>query len=227
MAKTYFIIPAYNESKVIKEVLEEVLTKYPNVVCVNDGSSDNTADEIAKTNAILVSHSINLGQGAALQTGIEFALQDLEASVFVTFDADGQHRLSDVERMINVLQDSKVDIVLGSRFLEEKIENIKTSKRILLKAAVIFTNKSTGLQLTDAHNGLRVFNRTFAEKLKLTFSDMTHASELVDRIKQYDFKYQEVPVKIQYTEYSLSKGQSAINAINIAIDSSLNKVIKK
>jgi polyprenyl-phospho-N-acetylgalactosaminyl synthase len=227
MSKTYFVIPAYNEDKVIKGVLEEVLAKYSNVVCVNDGSHDSTADEISKTGAILVDHPVNLGQGAALQTGIEYALQDPEASIFVTYDADGQHRLSDVANMIKVLQSSNVDIVLGSRFLGEKVENIKTSKKLLLKAAVIFTNQTTGLKLTDSHNGLRVFNRKFAEKLRLTFSDMTHASEIIERIRQYGFKYKEVPVKIKYTEYSLSKGQSAINAINIAIDSSLHRVTKK
>jgi hypothetical protein len=74
---------------------------------------------------------------------------------------------------------------------------------------------------------LRVFNRKFAEKLQLRFSDMTHASEIIDRIKEYDFKYKEVPVSIKYTEYSMSKGQSAINAINIAFDTSLHKVTKK
>jgi polyprenyl-phospho-N-acetylgalactosaminyl synthase len=227
MSKTYIIIPAYNEGKVIEKVLNEVLDKYLNVVCVDDGSHDNTAKNISKTKAILVEHSINLGQGAALQTGIEFALQDPEAEVFVTYDADGQHRLSDVAKMIKKLKGSDVDIVLGSRFLGEKVDNLKPSKKLLLKAAVLFTNGTTGLKLTDSHNGLRVFNRKFAEKLRLTFSDMTHASEIIDRIKQYDFKYVEVPVKIQYTEYSMSKGQSAINAINIAFDSSFHKITKK
>jgi polyprenyl-phospho-N-acetylgalactosaminyl synthase len=226
MSRVYFVIPAWNEAPVIKQVIEEVLKKYPFVVCVNDGSTDNTSQEVAKTKAILIEHSLNLGQGAALQTGIEYALQDPEASIFVTYDADGQHRLSDVSKMIQALKDSGVDIVLGSRFLGQ-VENLKTSKKLLLKAAILFTNKSTGLKLTDAHNGLRVFNRNFAEKLKLTFSDMTHASEIVDRIRQYGFKYKEVPVKIKYTEYSLSKGQPAVNAINIAFDTSLHKVIKK
>jgi polyprenyl-phospho-N-acetylgalactosaminyl synthase len=227
MSKTYFIIPAYNEDKVIRDVLQEVLKKYPNAVCVNDGSHDNTSDEIAKTGAILVEHSINLGQGAAIQTGVEYALQDPDATVFVTYDSDGQHRLSDVDKMIRALQSSGADIILGSRFLTEKVENLKLSKKILLKAAIRFTNRTTGLKLTDSHNGLRVFNRKFAEKLKLTNSDMTHASEIIDRIKQYDFKYREVPVKIKYTEYSMAKGQSAINAINIAFDTSLNKIVKK
>jgi polyprenyl-phospho-N-acetylgalactosaminyl synthase len=226
VSKVYFIIPAWNEESVIKDVLGEVLKHYPHVVCVNDGSTDNTSEEISKTKATPVEHSINLGQGAALQTGIEYALQDPEASVFVTYDADGQHRLNDVAKMIKVLKDSDVDIVLGSRFLGQ-VENLKTSKKLLLKAAILFTNKSTGLKLTDAHNGLRVFNRLFAEKLKLTFSDMTHASEIVERISRYNFKFVEMPVKIKYTQYSMSKGQSAINAINIAFDASLHKVTKK
>jgi glycosyltransferase involved in cell wall biosynthesis len=226
MSKVYFIIPAWNEASVIRRVLEEVLKQYKNVVCVNDGSTDNSSAEIAKTEAIRIEHSINLGQGAALQTGIDYALQDPKASIFVTYDADGQHRLSDVTKMIKVLKDSGVDIVLGSRFLGQT-ENLKTSKKLLLKAAILFTNKSTGLRLTDAHNGLRVFNRDFAQKLKLTFSDMTHASEIVERISNYGFKFVEVPVKIKYTPYSMSKGQSSINAINIAFDASLHKISKK
>jgi polyprenyl-phospho-N-acetylgalactosaminyl synthase len=226
MSKVYFIIPVWNEASVIRRVLEEVLKQYNNVVCVNDGSTDNSSAEIAKTEAIRVEHSINLGQGAALQTGIDYALQDPKASIFVTYDADGQHRLSDVTKMIKVLKDSGVDIVLGSRFLGQT-ENLKTSKKLLLKAAILFTNKSTGLRLTDAHNGLRVFNRDFAQKLKLTFSDMTHASEIVERISNYGFKFVEVPVKIKYTPYSMSKGQSSINAINIAFDASLHKISKK
>lgn len=221
--KVYIIIPVYNEAQVIQGVVTEVLKEYTHVVCVNDGSRDRSAEEIQKTNAQLVNHPINMGQGAALQTGIEYALQDSEAQYFVTFDADGQHRLEDVKSMIKVIQKEKVDIVLGSRFLG-KTENIPIIKKMILKLAIRFSNKTSGLKLTDAHNGLRVFNRYVAENLQITMNDMAHASEIIERIAEKNFTYKEVPVTITYTPYSLSKGQSVFNAVNLGFDILIRKL---
>lgn len=220
---TYIIIPLYNEDQVIAKVLTQTLKAFPNVVCVNDGSRDNSAEEVEKTKAILVNHPINLGQGAALQTGIEYALQDPGAEYFVTFDADGQHRLEDVKNMLDVIKKEKLDIVLGSRFLG-KVENISTMKKIVLKLAVRFSNKTSGVKLTDTHNGLRVFNRHVAENLNITMNDFAHASEIIERVSEKKFKYAEVPVTIRYTDYSRSKGQPMYNAINIGFDVLLRKL---
>lgn len=220
------IVPVYNEARVIKENIEHILGKFPRVICVNDGSTDGTVFEIAKTGAIIINHPINLGQGAALQTGIEYALKDPDVKYFVTFDADGQHRLEDVETMVNYIRTHEVDIVLGSRFLG-RTENMTWVKKITLKLAVKFSNTTTGLRLTDAHNGLRVFNRRFADNLEITMPDMAHASEIIHRIADNKFKYAELPVTIAYTDYSRAKGQSIMNAINISFDLLLQKVIKK
>jgi len=223
---TFIIIPVYNESKVIGGVISDVKKSFSNIICVDDGSKDNSGDEIRKAGATLVEHPMNMGQGAAIQTGIEYAVQFPEARYFVTFDADGQHSIDDVKTMLDQLQETEVDIVLGSRFLGDT-KNISKVKKAILKAAVQFTNHTTGLKLTDAHNGLRVFNRHVAENLKITMPDMAHASEIIHRIAEEGFKYKEMPVTITYTDYSKAKGQSLMNAVNITFDLMLQRFSKK
>ncbi len=225
-SKVAIIIPVYNEAEVIRRVVDNVLKQFKHVICVDDGSIDASGLEITKTTASLVKHPINLGQGASLQTGIEFALLDKEIEYFVTYDADGQHDLNDVVVMLKAIAENKVDIVLGSRFLG-RAENITGLKRRILKLAVLFTNKTSGIQLTDTHNGLRVFNRKVASGLNITLPDFAHASEIIERIAHNKYTYQEVPVTILYTDYSRKKGQSIINAVNISFDVILNKVTQK
>ncbi len=219
---TVLIIPVYNEGKVVRGVVNEALKHFKYIVCVDDGSQDDSVDEIAKTKAYLVNHPINMGQGAALQTGIEFA-RNLPVDYFVTFDSDGQHKIADVKKMVKILRGGKVDVVLGSRFLGDA-HGITGLKRTVLKLAVVFTRLTTGLRLTDTHNGLRVFNRKVANEIQITLPDMSHASEILEIIAQKEYRYKEVPVTIEYTSYSKTKGQSIINAINIAFDTLLRKV---
>lgn len=221
---TAVLIPVYNEAEVIKDVVSRVSKHFKYVVCVNDGSRDNSAAEISKTKAYLVEHPINMGQGAALQTAIEFARQ-LPVDYFVTFDADGQHRLEDVGLMLKEIKKSGTDIILGSRFLGSAV-GMKRSKYVLLKAAIKFSNVTSGLRLTDTHNGLRVFNRKVAEGIQITLPDMAHASEILEIIRKGNYSYREVPVTIEYTEYSMKKGQSLINAVNISFDTLLRKITK-
>lgn len=211
------IIPIYNEEKVIASVLNEVLKDFDFVVAVNDASTDKTAKEIKKTKAVLLSHLANLDQGGALETGIKYALTNPNIKYFVTFDADGQHRIADVKRMLEEIRKGNHDIILGSRFLD-KSSNVPLSKRIMLRAAIIFTNLTTGVKLTDTHNGLRVFNKKYAEKLDLANFGKAHASEFIEIIKKGSFKYKEIPITIDYTEYSRSKGQPIINLVNIVFD---------
>lgn len=222
--KVAIIIPVYNEAEVIAGVVKSVLKNFKYVVCVNDGSKDGSSLEIAKTDAYLIEHPINMGQGAALQTGIEFARQ-LPVDYFVTFDADGQHRIEDAQTMLGEIKTGKYDIILGSRFLGETI-GMKTSKRIILKMAIQFSNMTSGLKLTDTHNGLRVFNRKVAEGMQITLPDMAHASEILEIIADKKYRYKEVPVTIEYTDYSRAKGQSIINAVNIGFDTLLRKLSK-
>lgn len=218
------IIPVFNEAEVIRKVVDGISDRFKHIICINDGSTDASSKEIAKTTAYLVEHPVNMGQGAALQTGIEFARQ-LPVDYFVTFDADGQHRVEDVERMLSEINSGKHDIILGSRFLGKAV-GITRSKYIILKMAIAFSNLTSGLKLTDTHNGLRVFNRKVAENIQITLPDMTHASEIIEIIGRDGYRYKEIPVTIEYTEYSKRKGQSIINAINISFDTILRKISK-
>lgn len=223
MENVAFVVPVYNEGSVIGGVVKEILEHCPHVVCVNDGSTDTSAAEIIGAGAYLVDHPINMGQGAALQTGIEFARLLPGVTRFVTFDADGQHRVEDALSMLHTLDTTDVDIVLGSRF-RGSTEGMSRMKRTVLKMAVRFTNLTSGIKLTDAHNGLRAFNRHVADTLEITAPDMTHASEIIELISRNGYSYVEVPVTIDYTDYSVTKGQPVLNAVNIAFDTLLRKV---
>lgn len=220
------IIPAYNEGSSIRDVIKNIPVEF-SIIVVDDGSRDDTYEQILQTRAGLVRHSVNLGQGAALQTGIDYALLNKSIEYFVTFDADGQHQIGDVRKMLRYMRSNReLDILLGSRFLG-KAENIRPFKRVMLKLAVKFSNMSSGVKLTDTHNGLRVFNRKVAEGLDLQMADFAHASEIIERIADKAWNYEEYPVTIVYTDYSRKKGQSLINAVNIVFDVMLSKVIKR
>jgi glycosyltransferase involved in cell wall biosynthesis len=214
---TAIVIPVYNEDQVLGEVLKGVLSTFANVVCVDDGSSDNSSDVIRSTNAVLISHPMNLGQGAALQTGIEAALQIPQVKYLVTFDSDGQHSVSDALAMVERLRQGDIEVIFGSRFLDERT-NVGRLKKSVLKLAVLYTNALSGVRLTDAHNGLRAFTRTVAQSIELTHNGMAHATEIVNQISRGKFAYTEMPVHIVYTEYSKAKGQSLWNSVNIIFD---------
>lgn len=215
--RTWIIVPLYNEATVIAAVVEQIRLSFPNVVCVDDGSSDGSAEAALTAGAHLVQHPINLGQGAALQTGLDYARQDPRADYFVTFDGDGQHRPEDALEMVRMLDAGGVDVVIGSRFLDGRTE-LSGSKRLVLKLAVLFERRSSGLELTDAHNGLRAFNRRAAESIRITQNRMAHASEIISEIARAKLRYAEVPVHVIYTDYSRAKGQSIWNSINILSD---------
>lgn len=204
----------YNEATVVGDVIRHILPVFPHVVCVDDGSTDGSQQVAAEAGAIVVQHPINLGQGAALQTGISYALEDPSMTCVVTFDADGQHRLEDAQAMVARIDSGEADIVLGSRFLDSRTQ-LAPMKRIVLKTAALQSRMSTGMNLTDAHNGLRAIGRPVAEKLNLTQNRMAHASELVNQIAEMKPRWVEHPVEIIYTDYSKAKGQSLLNSVNI------------
>jgi glycosyltransferase involved in cell wall biosynthesis len=215
-ADVWVVMAAYNEGPVIAEVVSGLRQAgYPTVV-VDDGSSDATARRAREAGAIVVEHPINLGQGAGLQTGIEFALAE-GAGVIVTFDADGQHRVQDIPTLVAALNTHKADFALGSRFLGETLA-LPPTRRLLLKAATWFTRLTTGLAVTDTHNGLRAMTRRGAAAIRLRQNRMAHASEILHQIAESELPYVETPVTIQYSAYSLGKGQSAADALMILID---------
>lgn len=216
VSATWVIIPMFNEGAVIHRVAREVLMAFPNLVVVDDGSTDDALEQSARAGATVLRHPINLGQGAALQTGIKYALQR-GADYIVTFDADGQHQVKDAVAMLDMLQKENLDVVLGSRFIGTTI-GMSFGRRLLLKAAIIYTKISTGLNLTDAHNGLRVFSRAAAMNINIRQNRMAHASEILEQISVKKMRYVEYGNTIRYTDYSKLKGQKPSNAINIIVD---------
>ena len=185
-------------------------------VVVDDGSKDGTRLEAFRGGALIIEHPFNLGQGAALQTGIDFALRQ-GAEVIVTFDADGQHSAADIARLVQALESRHADFALGSRFLDNS-SDIPLARRLLLKAAIAFTRLTTGLKLTDTHNGLRAMTRRGAAAIRLRQNRMAHASEMLSQIAASGLPYVEQPVTIQYTAYSLAKGQKAKDSVMILMD---------
>ncbi|AKK29710.1 glycosyltransferase family 2 protein [Mycobacterium sp. EPa45] len=214
----WIIVPAFNEAKVIADVIADLRQVFDHVVCVDDGSNDDTADIALRAGAHVVRHPVNLGQGAAIQTGVEYARSQPGAAVFVTFDADGQHRVKDVLVMIDRLAKGDVDVVIGTRFAGTTVSQTPPLKRLILRAAAMLSPSSHRLHLTDSHNGLRVFNKTVADNLNLTMNGMSHATEFITLIVENHWRVAEEPVEILYTEYSMSKGQPLLNGVNIVFD---------
>jgi glycosyltransferase involved in cell wall biosynthesis len=211
---TWLIVPLYNEAAVIGDVVTTAREVFPHVVCVNDGSLDDSGRRARDAGAVVVDHPINLGQGAALQTGLTYALEQPGAEYFVTFDADGQHRVEDAASMVARLREGALDVVFGSRFLDDRTDP-GFLKKAVLKAAIAFSNLTSGVHLTDSHNGLRAFSRQAASSLDIKQNRMAHASEIVEQVGRLRLRYTEVPVHVLYTDYSRSKGQSLLNSVNI------------
>ncbi len=215
-ATPFVVIAAYNEARMVGAVVAELRSAGYPVVVVDDGSSDGTAAVAAAAGGMVVRHPINLGQGASIQTGLEVALE-ADAQVIVTFDADGQHRVADIEPLCQALTARQADFALGSRVLGKSV-NAPPSRRLLLVLATWFTRLSTGMRVTDTHNGLRAMTRRGALAIKLRQNRMAHASELLQQIADSGLTFVEVPVTIQYSAYSLAKGQSLGDAFTILID---------
>jgi glycosyltransferase involved in cell wall biosynthesis len=215
-ASIWVVVTAYNESSVISEVVKGIRQGGYSVVVVDDASSDETGDRALSAGARVLRHPINLGQGAALQTGIAFALRN-EAQYIVTFDGDGQHRPEDIASLTDALMRHQADFALGSRFLGNALD-LPRLRRAILRLAVLFTRLTTGLKVTDAHNGMRAMTRRGASYIRLRQNRMAHASEILDQIARSKLAYVEVPVTIVYTAYSLQKGQRISNSVSILID---------
>lgn len=217
------VIPMHNEASVITAVVRDALDAFETVVCVDDGSHDHSAVLASSAGARVVRHPVNLGQGAAIETGIRLALTDPTVTHVVTFDADGQHSVVDAAEMVAVARASDVQVVLGSRFLGGT-SSVPRSRKALLTAGTWFSRATTGLVITDAHNGLRVLRRDAAQGLSLRMHGMSHASEILGLIASEGWTYREHPVTISYTEYSRAKGQRGYNALNILFDVAVSRL---
>jgi polyprenyl-phospho-N-acetylgalactosaminyl synthase len=218
----WVVVAAYNEAPAIGRVVADLIRRRYAVVVVDDGSTDDTGRRARAAGAEVIMHCVNLGQGAALQTGIQFAVGK-GADYVVTFDADGQHRASDIELLLDSLTKQSADFALGSRFLG-RAPAMPLGRRMLLKVATWFTRRATGLQLTDTHNGLRAMTRRGASHIALRQNRMAHASELLHQIARSSLGYVEVPVTIEYSAYSLAKGQKLSDSLRILVDLSAQRL---
>jgi glycosyltransferase involved in cell wall biosynthesis len=214
---TWAVIPLFNEATVIGDVITELRQRIPHVVCVDDGSHDESAATAEAAGARVLRHPHNLGQGAALQTGIAYARARSGCRYIVTFDADGQHDVEDAVAMVERAETEDLAIVLGSRFLDDRTQP-GLLKKAVLKTAVAVSNLATGMRLSDAHNGLRVLRHDAALSVDLNQDRMAHASEIIEQLGRTGLPWAEHPVHIRYTEYSKAKGQSVLNSINILAD---------
>lgn len=218
------VIPAFNEAKTIESVLRDLNRENYSIIVVDDGSTDDTASIARSCGVFVIRHMINRGQGAALKTGITFALM-MGADFIVTFDADGQHKSTDAKALLTPLHNRESDVTLGSRYLRSSDKtHVPGLRRFLHKLAVIYTNMTTGLSLTDTHNGLRGFTRSAAQKITFYEDRMEHASEILEDIARKKIQYQEVPVTVEYSEYSKGKGQKTSDVFLLLIKLLINKL---
>ncbi|MBD2699765.1 glycosyltransferase family 2 protein [Spirosoma sp. BT702] len=223
--KVFILIPSFNEGKVIRQTIRSLGDQY-HIVLIDDASTDETANAVRDLPVYYLRHDINLGQGAALQTGMDFALQQ-GADIVVHFDADGQHNPADIDQFIHVLKTQKVDVVLGSRFMrEDDLQAIPRLRRLLLRVARLVNGLLTGLWLSDAHNGFRVMNRQALRAIQLKENRMAHATEILMHIRRKKLHFIEHPTHIIYSEYSQVKGQRWQGAIDILIDVFINKYFR-
>lgn len=220
----FIIIPAYNEENIIRDVLQGLIPLQQHLIVVDDGSATALQPLLLDLPVTVLRHTINLGQGAALQTGFDYALSK-QAGYLVTFDADGQHQPADIDNLLHPLLSGEADIALGSRFLS-KSNNIPSGRKRLLRFARLVNYFFTGLLLSDAHNGMRAMTASAAQKIRLRQTGMAHATEIIAEVRKKKLRYKEVPVNIRYSTYSKTKGQSGWGSFRIFFDILLNKIFK-
>lgn len=214
-SRIFAIIPAFNERNKIGKVVDDAAKYVSRVVVVDDGSTDGTPERAKNKKAVILKHIINLGQGAALQTGFEYAKIN-KADIVVTFDADGQFTASEIPRIIDPILKEKADVVLGSRFLGKAV-NMPAMRWLVLRLGLVFTRLFSGIDLTDTHNGFRAFSARAVERMQITHNRWAHPSDVIYQIARNKFNFVEVPVTVSYTSYSRKKGQSNLEALKIPI----------
>lgn len=219
------VVPAYNEGKRVVAAIADAKQFVDHVVVVDDCSSDDTGAVAKSAGAIVLRHIINRGQGAALQTGMDYAIKTLVADVVVHFDADGQMRGDEIPMMVAPIASGEADIVLGSRFLGKQALNMPMMRKVMIRLGTLFTILLSGIRVTDTHNGFRALSRKAATDMRITLDRMAHASEILDLVKTKRLRYVERPVTISYSAETLQKGQSTVKAMLTAKDIIKKKIV--
>lgn len=228
LSETFVVVPAYNEVHMIASVIEDLSRVVPvaQIIVVDDGSDDGTAKVARGLGVVTVRHAMNRGQGAALGTGIEYALNHKSAAVIVTFDGDGQHQAQEIPELVRPILEGTTEVVLGTRFSEKRASGIHRSRILTLKLGVIFTRMVSGIRVSDCHNGFRAFSRKAARLIRITQDGMTHASEILDEVMRNRLSYLEHPVQVCYTDYSISKGQRSGKALELGIKFLISRLLQ-
>jgi polyprenyl-phospho-N-acetylgalactosaminyl synthase len=219
------IVPAYNEGPVILATVRALLRAGHEVIVVDDGSQDETF-AVRELPVVYIRHAVNLGQGAALQTGMTYALR-AGADIAVHFDADGQHDWRQIERLLAPILDGSADVVFGSRFLRKAdAARVPIKKRLLLRGGILISWLLSGVHLSDTHNGFRALSRLALERVRLQENGFAHATEILQRVRQSHLRFVEVPITVTYTDYSMQKGQPISNSIDVLFDLVLSRLVK-
>ncbi|MBP9868940.1 glycosyltransferase family 2 protein [Patescibacteria group bacterium] len=215
--KIVAVIPAFHEASRIGATVQGVRSFVDEIIVVDDGSTDETVEVAQSTSAIVLRHSLNRGQGAALRTGTEAALIR-GADIIVHVDADGQHSPEFIPTLVDPIKDGEAEIVFGSRFLGRTPKGMPLMRKMLLRAATIFNAMVMGIprRVTDPQSGMRAMTKDAARRLDFRQDRMAHCSEILRLATRSEFRWKEVPVEIRYTADSLAKGQKSTDAFKIA-----------
>ena len=210
----YIIIPAKDEGKRIGKVISKVQSEgFHNIIVINDGSSDDTKTVALALGATVLTHYVCLGAGAATQTGMDYAVKN-NAKIVVTIDGDNQHCPTDIKALVQKMRKDKLDVVIGSRFLNK--DNEVPFIRILFnKIGNVFTGLLTGLFVTDSQSGFKAMHARFVKKSKINLNGYEFCTEIINLIKLNKASFAEVPIKVTYTKESREKGQNFFNGIKM------------
>jgi glycosyltransferase involved in cell wall biosynthesis len=220
--RVFVVVPAYNEGRRLARVIDDLASTGHAIVVVDDGSRDDTGAVAQARGCYVLRHALNRGQGAALQTGITFAVRE-GADYIVTFDADGQHQASEMAAMLAPVVDGRCDVTLGNRFISGT-SNVPPLRKIFLHVARFVTYLTSGVRVGDTHNGYRALSRKAAVAIHLKQDRMAHASEIYDQILRAGLRFQEVPVSIRYSDETLAKGQRLSNSVSVLFQYMLGKM---
>lgn len=217
MIKLFIVVPAYNEHLLIGQMLDEIQATFTNkksgeIIVVDDGSHDKTGLIAAHKGAVVIKHAINLGLGAALATGFQYALNN-GCDYLITIDADKQHQAEDIWRLLDPLKANQADVVIGSRLLSK--EKMPLLRKVINYLSNLFTFFLYGVWTSDSQSGLRGFNKKALQKIHLQSQRMEVSSEIIGEIKRHGLRLAEIPIRPIYTTYSLNKGQRILNAPNV------------